>query len=265
MKLHRWTWKDVRRRHTGPNGRWLRPHADGIELFNIAKVPVTRYLYRGSKSPAPGPRQTTPDGRNRGEPAARRRARRVRRAAWGNGPRAIPAPRPRPTQPQAAALRRTRVPLVMRRSGSGRRIIRPCAARPRGPDRHARELRHRRRGHSDRSGTRAHCSGRPSSLMVLRIPQAGRACARRRDRARKGLTQRGRDVSGVERGGQPHQRRLSASYSPRGRRLRHAACSDLCAHCARIVRAEAENERAAALPKTLAQVKPLLRRGGSGI
>jgi hypothetical protein len=31
MKLHRWRWKDVRRRHTGPNGRWLRPHADGIE------------------------------------------------------------------------------------------------------------------------------------------------------------------------------------------------------------------------------------------
>jgi len=31
-------------------------------------------------------------------------ARRVRRAAWGNGPRAIPAPRPRPTQPQRAAV-----------------------------------------------------------------------------------------------------------------------------------------------------------------
>ena len=53
MKLHRWTWKDVRRRHTGPNGRWLRPQADGIELFNIAKVPVTRYIYRGSKIPSP--------------------------------------------------------------------------------------------------------------------------------------------------------------------------------------------------------------------
>jgi hypothetical protein len=31
-------------------------------------------------------------------------ARRVRRAAWGNGPRAIPAPRPRPTQPERAAV-----------------------------------------------------------------------------------------------------------------------------------------------------------------
>jgi len=31
-------------------------------------------------------------------------ARRVRRAAWGNGPRAIPPPRPRPTQPDAAVV-----------------------------------------------------------------------------------------------------------------------------------------------------------------
>ncbi len=31
-------------------------------------------------------------------------ARRVRRAAWGNGPRAIPAPRPRPTQPEKAVV-----------------------------------------------------------------------------------------------------------------------------------------------------------------
>jgi RNA-directed DNA polymerase len=53
MKLHRWNWKDVRRRHTGPNGRWLRPAADGIELFKLASVPVTRYLYRGSKIPNP--------------------------------------------------------------------------------------------------------------------------------------------------------------------------------------------------------------------
>ena len=41
-------------------------------------------------------------------------ARRVRRAAWGNGPRAIPAPRPRPTvvlcvdkKTQIQALNRT--------------------------------------------------------------------------------------------------------------------------------------------------------------
>jgi RNA-directed DNA polymerase len=58
MKLHHWNWKDVRRRHTGPDGRWLRPHADGIELFSLAKVPVTRYIYRGSKIPSPW---TTPN------------------------------------------------------------------------------------------------------------------------------------------------------------------------------------------------------------
>jgi len=53
MKLHRWNWKDVRRWLTCPDGRWRRPAADGIELFNLSKVPVTRYLYRGSKIPSP--------------------------------------------------------------------------------------------------------------------------------------------------------------------------------------------------------------------
>ena len=52
-KGYRWRWKDVRRHLTGPHGRWRRPTADGIELFNIASVPVTRYLYRGSKIPSP--------------------------------------------------------------------------------------------------------------------------------------------------------------------------------------------------------------------
>jgi RNA-directed DNA polymerase len=53
MRLHRWKGKDVRRHLTGPHGRWRRPSADGIELFNLAKVPVTRYRYRGSKIPSP--------------------------------------------------------------------------------------------------------------------------------------------------------------------------------------------------------------------
>jgi RNA-directed DNA polymerase len=53
MRLHRWKWNDVRRHLTGPHGRWRRPSADGIELFNTAKVPVTRYIYRGSKIPSP--------------------------------------------------------------------------------------------------------------------------------------------------------------------------------------------------------------------
>jgi RNA-directed DNA polymerase len=53
MKLHRWKWKDVRRRFTLPNGRWLPLSADGVELFNIASVRVTRYRYRGTRIPNP--------------------------------------------------------------------------------------------------------------------------------------------------------------------------------------------------------------------
>ncbi len=53
MRLRRWTWKDIRRHLVGPGGRWARPTAGGIELFNIASVPVTRYRYRGSKIPNP--------------------------------------------------------------------------------------------------------------------------------------------------------------------------------------------------------------------
>jgi RNA-directed DNA polymerase len=51
MRLRRWKWKDVRRHLTGRNGRWTRPTADGIELFNMASVSVIRYRYRGSKIP----------------------------------------------------------------------------------------------------------------------------------------------------------------------------------------------------------------------
>jgi Retron-type reverse transcriptase len=53
MALYRWKWKDVRRHLTDRTGRWRRPSADGIELFNIASVPVTRYRYRGNKIPSP--------------------------------------------------------------------------------------------------------------------------------------------------------------------------------------------------------------------
>ena len=53
MKLHRWRWKDIRRKFTLPNGRWLPLSADGIELFNIASVRVTRYRYRGTRIPNP--------------------------------------------------------------------------------------------------------------------------------------------------------------------------------------------------------------------
>ncbi|MER0450090.1 group II intron reverse transcriptase/maturase [Streptomyces sp. Edi4] len=51
--LHRWRWKDVRRRFTDQNGRWRRPSADGIELFDLQTVSVTRYRYRGNTIPNP--------------------------------------------------------------------------------------------------------------------------------------------------------------------------------------------------------------------
>jgi hypothetical protein len=52
MVRHRWSWKDVRRWLVTPSGSWRPITADGIELFNIASVPVTRYRWR-SNIPAP--------------------------------------------------------------------------------------------------------------------------------------------------------------------------------------------------------------------
>lgn len=50
---HHWSWGDVRRRFTTPTGRWLPIAADGIELFQIASVTVSRYRYRASTIPNP--------------------------------------------------------------------------------------------------------------------------------------------------------------------------------------------------------------------
>ena len=50
--LHHWSWKDVRRAFITPQGRWKPITAGGIELFNMATVPVTRYRYRGSNIPS---------------------------------------------------------------------------------------------------------------------------------------------------------------------------------------------------------------------
>jgi RNA-directed DNA polymerase len=57
--LHRWRWKDVRRRFTTPEGRWKPIAAGGIEMFNPASTPITRYRYRGNTIPNPWPRATT--------------------------------------------------------------------------------------------------------------------------------------------------------------------------------------------------------------
>jgi RNA-directed DNA polymerase len=51
--LHRWRWKDVRRAFTTPEGRWKPVTADGIKLFDLRTVQVTRYRYRGNTIPSP--------------------------------------------------------------------------------------------------------------------------------------------------------------------------------------------------------------------
>ncbi|WP_406036374.1 hypothetical protein OG799_17980 [Micromonospora sp. NBC_00898] len=51
--LHRWSWKDVRRWLARPDGTWRPITADGITLFDLGKVAVTRYHYRGNKIPKP--------------------------------------------------------------------------------------------------------------------------------------------------------------------------------------------------------------------
>jgi RNA-directed DNA polymerase len=57
--LHRWTWRDVRRRFTTPEGRWKPITVDGIALFNPASTPITRYRYRGTTIPNPWTSATT--------------------------------------------------------------------------------------------------------------------------------------------------------------------------------------------------------------
>ena len=51
--LRHWSWKDVRRWLARPDGSWRPITADGITLFDLGKVPVTRYRYRGNKIPKP--------------------------------------------------------------------------------------------------------------------------------------------------------------------------------------------------------------------
>ncbi len=58
-----------------PDGRWRRPAADGIELFNIASVPVTRYCYRGIKIPNPLDSAQPPQPAAKMTPAGPRRLR----------------------------------------------------------------------------------------------------------------------------------------------------------------------------------------------
>lgn len=95
---HRWKWEtSAAASPTTPDGgcrsRRARP---GCGQYRQYRSPGTDTA--ATRSPAPG-RLNQPDGSSRGAPAALRGARRVRREARGNGPGAIPEPRPGPTQP----------------------------------------------------------------------------------------------------------------------------------------------------------------------
>src|SRR5689334_6678378 len=57
MHRHRMTWTALRRRFKGPQG-WRPIVIDGIELFNISSVPVTRYRWRGTTIPSAWPTET---------------------------------------------------------------------------------------------------------------------------------------------------------------------------------------------------------------
>jgi hypothetical protein len=50
---HRCSWGDIRRRFTTPTGRWLPIAADGVELFRVASVTVSRSRYRAGTVSSP--------------------------------------------------------------------------------------------------------------------------------------------------------------------------------------------------------------------
>lgn len=54
MHRNRMTWKAIRRWLHTPQG-WQPIGFDGIELFDLATVPVTRYRYRDNRIPSPWP------------------------------------------------------------------------------------------------------------------------------------------------------------------------------------------------------------------
>jgi len=83
-------------RHTRPEGPDPRRTGSSYSTSLRSRSPDTGT--EAPRSPTPGS-PTTPNGRCRGEPVAWKHTRRVRRAAWGNGPMATSTPRPRPTQP----------------------------------------------------------------------------------------------------------------------------------------------------------------------
>ncbi len=53
MVRHHWRWRDIVRWLRRPEGSWRKPFSGEVELRPIAKIPVTRYRYRGTRIPNP--------------------------------------------------------------------------------------------------------------------------------------------------------------------------------------------------------------------
>ena len=58
-KFRKANWKQLRRRHLGGSRTWW-PTDGQRELFDPARVPVTRYRYRGEQIPTPWHQPATP-------------------------------------------------------------------------------------------------------------------------------------------------------------------------------------------------------------
>jgi RNA-directed DNA polymerase len=56
MQRQRMGWRAIQRRLRGPNGHWRPIEFDGITLFDLGRVSITRYRYRGNNGiPSPWP------------------------------------------------------------------------------------------------------------------------------------------------------------------------------------------------------------------
>ena len=62
-ELHRWRWKDVRRRFTTPHGRWNRSRRTGSSCSTSPRCRSPDTATGAPRSPTPGPAQPPPDGR----------------------------------------------------------------------------------------------------------------------------------------------------------------------------------------------------------
>ncbi|TMR04347.1 group II intron reverse transcriptase/maturase [Nonomuraea turkmeniaca] len=55
MHRHRMTWRAIQRWLRTPQGRWKPIELGGIRLFDLGRVSITRYRYRGNAIPSPWP------------------------------------------------------------------------------------------------------------------------------------------------------------------------------------------------------------------